>query len=36
MKIICRADYGELRIISWEAALESNKFIADTVTVKLK
>jgi len=36
IKVIRRTWYSELRITSWEAALESNKFIADTLRVKLK
>jgi hypothetical protein len=29
-------EYSELRITSWEATLESNKFIADTLRDKIK
>jgi len=36
IKGIRRTEYSEVRITSWEATLESNKFIADTLRVKLK
>jgi len=36
IKVIRRTEYSEMHITSWEAALESNEFIADTLRVKLK